>query len=160
MKKRSPLKKILVTGLIAAIVGLAIGLYLFNMPHRNVQSAKADYSLTSSQIVAEYLDNKENANRKYLAANGNSKILEVTGSVRKTSENYNRQKVALIMNKDDKAGVRASFTFETNMHVSYIETDQEITNKGVIRSSASYDEDLELYEHVTLEKSAIVRLND
>jgi len=160
MKKRSLLKKILITGLIAANVGLAIGLYLYNMPHRNVQSAKADYSLTSSQIVAEYLDNKENANRKYLTANCNSKILEITGSVRKISEDYNGQKVVLIMNRGDKAGVRASFTFETNMQVSDIETDQEITIKGVIQSGASYDEDLELYEHVILEKSAIARLND
>ena len=31
-----------------------------------------------------------------------------------------------------------------------------ITVKGVIRSGASYDEDLELYENVTIDKSDIV----
>jgi hypothetical protein len=34
---------------------------------------------------------------------------------------------------------------------------QAITVKGVIRSGASYDEDLEMYENVILEKSDIVK---
>jgi len=54
-------KKILKIGAILLITGLLIGdgtvLYMFNMPHRNVQSASADYSISASQLVPEYLEN-------------------------------------------------------------------------------------------------------
>jgi hypothetical protein len=150
-------KKIIKAGIILAVVGVliagAVGLYLFNMPHRNVQKAAADYSLTSSQIVAEYLTDKESANKKYLSEDGDSQILEITGVVSKVSEDFNDQKVVLLKGADDKAGVSASFTTETNANAAKLQVGETVTVKGVIRSGASYDEDLGLYENVILEKS-------
>lgn len=153
-------KKIIRIGLIVAVAGIvvagAIGLYMFNMPHRDVQSAKADYSLTSSQIVAEYLSDTETANTKYLAADGDSKILEITGTVNKISDNFDGLKVVLLKAADDKAGVSATFIAETNSNAEKLLVGQSVTLKGVIRSGAAYDEDLELYENVILEKSDVV----
>jgi uncharacterized membrane protein YgaE (UPF0421/DUF939 family) len=55
------MKKIIKLGIIVVVAGVviagAIGFYMFNMPHRDVQSIKADFSLNSSEIVAEYLAN-------------------------------------------------------------------------------------------------------
>jgi len=156
MKKR----KIIKTGIIVAVAGFviagAVGFYMFNMPHRDVQSAKADYSLNSSEIVAEYLTDADAANSKYLAADGDSKVLEVAGTVSKISEDFNGQKVVLLKGDGDKAGVSATFTPETNANVEKLEIGQSITVKGVIRSGAAYDSDLELYENVILEKSDVV----
>jgi hypothetical protein len=129
---------------------------MFNMPHRDVQSADADYTLSTSEIVSEYLADKDAANKKYLAADGDSKILEITGVVSKISEDFNGQKVVLLAGAQAKAGVSATFTSETNSSLSNVQVDQTITIKGVIRSGASYDEDLEMYEHVLIEKSDIV----
>lgn len=145
-----------VTGLLT--VG-GIGLYMFNKPHRNVLSAQADYVLTSTQIVMEYLTDGEAANQKYLSADGDSKILEITGEISNISENFNGQKVVLIKSGQDKAGVSATFTSETNNKLSGKTPGQSITVKGVIRSGASYDEDLGLYENVILEKSDLVKQN-
>lgn len=65
-------KKILKIGLILFAAGIVIaggiGLYLFNLPHRDVQESKSDYSVTSTQIVAEYLKDNEASNKKYLAS--------------------------------------------------------------------------------------------
>jgi hypothetical protein len=95
-------KKIIKAGIIVTVIGIvaaaSIGLYMFNMPHRDVQKMEADYTFTSSQIVNEYLADASAAN---------------------------------------KIG-------------------ETITVKGVIRSGASFDEDLELYENVILEKSDVV----
>ncbi len=150
-------KKIIKAGIILVVAGVVIagsvGLYMFNMPHRNVQKAAADYSLTSSQIVTEYLTDKESANKKYLAEDGDSKVLEITGVVSKVSEDFNGQKVVLLKGADDKAGVSASFTTETNANAAKLQVGETVTVKGVIRSGASYDEDLGLYENVILEKS-------
>lgn len=131
-------------------------MYMVNMPHRDVQSADADYTFSASEIVTEYLTDKDAANQKYLAADGKSKILEITGVVSKISEDFNGQKVVLLKGRQAKAGVSASFTSETNSSLRDILPNQTITIKGVIRSGASYDEDLEMYEHVIIEKSDIV----
>ena len=147
---------IAILGVAGILIAGGIGLYMFNMPHRDIQSADADYKLTTSEIVSEYLTDKDAANKKYLAADGNSKILEITGVVGKISEDFAGQKVVLLKDKQLKAGVSASFTSETNSSLNDVQVDQTITLKGVIRSGASYDEDLEMYEHVILEKSDIV----
>lgn len=157
MKKK---KVILILSIVGATVLLAssgIGFYMFNKPHRDVQSLRADYLLSSTEIVEEYLNNSEAANLKYLAADGASKILEITGEVRNISENYNGQKVVLLKSAQDRAGVSATFTPETNDNLDGVEIGQAITVKGVIRSGASFDEDLELYENVILEKSDLVK---
>ena len=156
MKKKKVLKVIAILGVAGLLVGGGIGLYMFNKPHRDVQSADADYTLSTSEIVSEYLTDKDAANNKYLAADGDSKILEITGVVSKISEDFNGQKVVLLAGADAKAGVSATFTSETNSSLSNVQLDQTITIKGVIRSGASYDEDLEMYEHVLIEKSDIV----
>jgi hypothetical protein len=156
MKKKKVLKIIAILGVAGLLIGGGIGLYMFNKPHRDVQSANADYTLTASEIVSEYLTDKDAANKKYLAADGDSKILEITGIVSKISEDFSGQKVVLLKGEQLKAGVSATFTFETNSSLDDVQVDQTITIKGVIRSGASYDEDLEMYEHVIIEKSDIV----
>jgi len=156
MKKRKIIKIIAILGVAGILIGGGIGFYMFNKPHRDVQSTDADYSLTASEIVLEYLSDIEAANQKYLSANGDSKILEITGVISKISEDYNGQKVVLFMGDQGKAGVRATFTQETNSSLEDVQVGQTITVKGVIRSGASYDDDLEMYEHVILEKSDVV----
>ncbi len=155
MKRR----KIIKAGILIAVVGIvvmgAVGLYLFNMPHRNVQKANADYNLSSSQIVTEYLTDKESANKKYLAQDGDSKILNISGVVSKISEDYNGQKVVLLKGVDDKAGVSASFTKMTNPNAAKLQVGEMVTLKGVIRSGASFDKELGVYENVVLEKSDV-----
>lgn len=146
-----------IIGISGLIIGVGTALYLFHMPHRDVQSAKADYNLTSSEIVNEYLADQDAANEKYLAANGDSKILEITGEIIQISEDFNGQKVVLLKNQEDKAGVSATFTAETGKNLDGIKPGQVVTIKGVIRSGASYDEDLEMYENVIIEKSDIIK---
>jgi hypothetical protein len=144
---------IIITG---SIIGGGITIYMFNMPHRDVQSAKTDYSMTNSEIVSEYLVDMKLADSKYLSSDGNSKILEITGTISNISEDYNSQKVVLLKEEGDMAGVSATFTGETNHKVSNLKIGETVTVKGVIRSGASYDDDLGFYENVILEKSDLV----
>jgi len=142
---------ILVAGL---LIGGGTALYLFNMPHRNIHSTPADYSLHSHQIVEEYLNNSEAANEKYLASDGDSRVLEIRGRVHRVSEAYNGEQVILLKEANDKAGVQVRFSVETPAPT--LAKGDLITIKGVIISGASYDEDLELYENVIIEKSELI----
>ena len=152
-KKR--LKVILSLFVAGIVIAGAIVFYLFNMPHRNVQDTEADAAINVEQIVNEYLKNSTEANAKYLDTEGESKILEVTGVVSEISEDFNGQQVVLLKSEKLEAGVSCTFTPETNESVSTIKVGDRIVVKGVIRSGASYDEDLEMYEHVIMEKCSI-----
>ena len=157
MSKKKVIKKILLVVLVLAIAGGAYGAWLYFQPHRDVQSTETDYALKASDIVNEYLKDNEAANAKYLDDEGESKVLEIRGEVYKISEDFNGNTVILLKSDTAKAGVKASFTKETSAEAKKITKGSTITIKGVIRSGASYDEDLEMYEHVIVEKSKIIK---
>lgn len=146
---------LLVIGLIVVIVG-SILFYLLNMPHRDVQSSVSDFKLNSSQIVSQYLTDPEKANEKYLDKEGESKIIEISGSVNKISEDFNGNKVVLLKSQLDSAGVSCTFSKETNANTSNLKIGDVVTIKGVIRSGASFDADLDMYEDVIMEKCDLV----
>lgn len=141
---------------IGLLIAIAIGYYMFNLPQRDVQAAKIDFKLSSTTIVNEYLTNVDLANEKYLQEEGDSKILAVSGRIFSIGEDQNSQKVVLLKNSDDKAGVSCTFTKETSKNVTHLSIGETVTIKGVIRSGASFDEDLNLFEDVIMEKCDII----
>ena len=159
MKKKKLIKLAVGVVIIVTLMGGGAAAYMFYRPHRDVQATKTDYSLTNSEIIAEYLKDRQAADDKYLSADGESKILEVTGTISRISENYNNQKVVLLKEDGDHAGVSATFTAESNHKVSFLVVGQKVTVKGVIRSGTSFDKDLGFYENVILEKSDLVIQN-
>ncbi|PKP46520.1 MAG: hypothetical protein CVT94_14435 [Bacteroidetes bacterium HGW-Bacteroidetes-11] len=153
-------RNILKVGAILLLAGLltagGIMYFMFHMPHRNVGITSADFSLTAAQLVAEYIENPASANEKYLSADGDSKVLAITGAIADITEDYNNQKVVLLKAEGDKAGVSCVFTAETNGQVINLSPGETITIKGVIRAGASYDEDLDMYLNAVIEKSSVL----
>jgi hypothetical protein len=151
-------KKILKWGVLIVTSGLLIGsiviLYLFNQPHRDVQAIKADYKMEAKQLVDEYLVDAQASNDKYLDEEGESKIIEVSGIISEISTDMNSQKVILLKNEGDKAGV--SCTLLSTINTEILKVGNRVTAKGVIRSGAGYDGDLELYENVIIEKCDLI----
>ncbi|SHM88462.1 OB-fold protein [Flavobacterium chilense] len=149
-------KKIVIVLGIGVLIAAVIGAMMFFKPQRDVQATATDFSYQASEIVNEYLTDAKKANDKYLDEEGNSKVLEISGIVANISEDFNHQKVVLLKSATDKAGVSATFTKETNSHTDNVKVGDKITIKGVIRSGASFDADLDMYENVIIEKSDIV----
>lgn len=150
-------KKILIAfGLIAlSVIGYVA--YLWFMPHRDIQATKADAEITASVLVDEFLTDAAAANAKYLDAEGESKVLIISGKVTKIDTDQLGQKVLLLKNSpSDKLGVSCTFTTETNSQVSGVKIGDQIKIKGVIRSGAEYDEDLDLIINAVVEKSSVV----
>ncbi len=153
MLKNKTVKTILIIIGIGILIAGSVGYYMFNMPHRNVQATSADYQLSPKEIVEEYLNNSAKANEKYLDEEGESKILVITGKIASITTDFNDQKVILLKNASEKAGINCTFLPEANIN---LKEGDVISVKGVIRSGASYDEDLEMYENVILEKCSII----
>lgn len=149
-------KKIVITLGIGILIAGIIGAMMFFKPQRDVQATATDFSYQASEIVNEYLTDANTANNKYLDEEGNSKVLEIVGTVAEISEDFNLQKVILLKSESEKAGVSCTFTEEAIPHTLNIKVGDKITVKGVIRSGAAFDEDLDMYENVILEKCDII----
>ncbi len=153
-------KKIIRSIALIAIAGILIAgsvfAYLFFTPHRNIENTKADHQLMANELVNEYLDAYELSNEKYLDAEGESNVLLVTGIIDVISTDFNEQTVILLKGQNDLAGVSCTFHQKDSTTILELEKGKEISVKGVIRSGARYDEDLELYEHVILEKCSLI----
>lgn len=155
MNRRKIISTLLYVIALAVVVAAAIAYYLFNKPHRNVADADTDFRISATALVEEYLQSAEAANQKYLADDGESKILAVTGKVATLVKDLNGQSVITLRSNDQKAGVSCTFTLATNKQTEHISPGDVVTVKGVIRSGAGYDSDLDLYEDVILEKCSI-----
>lgn len=157
MKKSKWIKIIAAVAVAGVLVGGGIGAWMFLMPHRDIQKTTTDFKLTTTELVAEYLGDWQGSNNKYLAADGNSKVLEVTGTVARVSDDFSGRKVVLLQDKGQKAGVNCTFLPETDEQAATLTQGDVVTIKGVIRSGASFDADLDMYVHAVIEKSAVVQ---
>lgn len=74
------MKKLLYLVLAAVVIGGAVGYYLWNKPHENMASAKAEATTDAAAIFAEFEKDEASANTKYLG-----KTVAVTGKVKEAS---------------------------------------------------------------------------
>ncbi len=156
MKTQKIFKLLVIIAVAGVLSAGAVGFYLFNMPHRDIQSSKTDFELTVASLVDEFLHDSNSANDKYLKEDEDSKILEVSGNVAKISKDYNENVVVILREPGREVGVSCTFLSHSEHTTSQIEVGQHIKVKGIIRSGAYYDEDLKMYEDVIMEKCDLV----
>ena len=154
MKKKT-MKRIGLVTLTGIIIAGSIGAYMWFKPHRNVQSTAAFAEIKAAQLTNEFTADAAKANAKYLASDGNSKVLIVEGRVSKISDNQNGEKVIVLKDEDVKVGVSATFTQETSLNVGAVKVGDIIKIKGAITAGNRYDADLDLYEHAILVQADI-----
>jgi hypothetical protein len=151
-------KKLFLSVFVILILAGGITAYvIYNMPHRDVQATNIDFETTSYDIVEEFLSDYNLANSKYLDENGESKIILVEGIVKEKYKDKKDQVVIVLGKKNDYANVSCTFMESTNKNTNDVEVGSLIKIKGVIRSGASFDEDMELYEDVIIEKCNIIK---
>jgi len=141
---------------VLVLIAIGYGAYMWFMPHQNVQGTKAFKTIEATALVNEFLADKDAANEIYLDNEGESKVLVITGTIADISKDQLNQQVILLKNASDKMGVSCTFTVDTNSQVDKLEVGNTVKIKGVIRSGAEYDEDLDLTENVIVEKSALI----
>ena len=74
MKKS--IKIVLVAVAFLGLAGVGVGLYLFNLHDKNLQKAKPDLTITSTDLQKAFEDNEAVSIAKYV-----NKIIEVTGTI-------------------------------------------------------------------------------
>ena len=69
----------------------------------------------------------------------------------------NNQTVVTLKSNNDELGVSCTFTAASNKNAASLKVDDVIKEKGVVRSGAEYDEDLDLNEDAIIEKCNLVK---
>jgi hypothetical protein len=134
------------------LISVSVGLYLFYMPHRDIQSEKPKYTLEAGSLVNEFLMNQSAGNEKYL-----DQVIVVTGRVRGKETDQNNQIVLFLKEDDGEAGVRCTFLPGAEVRAAGIQIGERISVKGVVRLGASIDRDFDIVEHAIMEKCDIVQ---
>ncbi|MCB0400854.1 MAG: hypothetical protein KDD41_02120 [Flavobacteriales bacterium] len=155
MKKS--IKWIVISGALLIVIGLSYASYMYFMPHRDIQIVEVFEKVEASQLVESYLTDPDAANNRYLDSEGESKVIVVSGSIKSIITDQMNQKVVILKSSNENLGVSCSFTLESNQNLQGFKVGDPIQIKGVIRSGAEYDEDLDLYEDVILEKCDVIR---
>jgi len=156
MTKRKISKIATIIVVVALLTGSGIVYYMFNMPHRDVQSSATDYKITVTELVNEYIANPNAANQKYLKDDGLSAILEIQGTIDKISQNLNGDTTILLTSIESPAGVKCTLIPFVNDRQHSIKEDDQVTVKGVIRAGTYFDEDFQRYEPVVMDQCAII----
>lgn len=84
------MKKILLVLLALGLIGGAVGYYMWNKPHENMQKAKTDVAIDATQLFNEFSTDEAAANAKYL-----EKTIAVSGKVKEVTKDEGTVKISL-----------------------------------------------------------------
>ena len=90
-------------------LGAGIVYYLYNKPHRNVESEEADILISSVQLFQNYSENEKKADSLYL-----NRVVRVNGLIRGIEQDQKGERVLILEAEDDIFGVVCSID-ETNV---------------------------------------------
>ena len=96
------LKKILIGVLVAAIIGVCTGIYLFYKPAEKVENKKG-VVVTAAGLVKEYNDNEKSADLKYL-----NKAIEVSGTINEVTKNQDGGLMVILDSGDPTIGIQCA----------------------------------------------------
>ena len=93
-------KKIFITLGIAAIVGIGVGLYMYNKPLESMSGQKADISISAADLYQAFDADEQAANTAYLG-----KVIEVSGAIASISAGDDGSNNVLLNAGDVMGGV-------------------------------------------------------
>lgn len=146
---------LLLLALVGGIAGVAYGLYLWNLPHRDVVALEADHRGSVADFVDEYLRDPAAANRRYLSDDGKSSVIALRGTVREIRTNAEDLPVAVLGASGQPAAI--AFTFDPSRadEASGLSPGDPVTLKGVIRAGPEHNEVLGLWTDGIVEKASL-----
>lgn len=99
MKKGKIILFIILAG---ALIGGAVGLYMWNKPHEQIENVKG-IEITVSELAAAFSENEAQANEKFL-----NQAITVNGTVTETQKNQDGGLVIILAGDDPMATVQCT----------------------------------------------------
>lgn len=73
------IKKLLIFGALAAVLGGGFGYYMWNKPHAEIGAPK--FTTTATELAAEFAADEIAANKKYVGSIDNMIVVQVSGTI-------------------------------------------------------------------------------
>jgi hypothetical protein len=134
---------ILMLALAGIVIGGIIALILFNKPHRNIQKAKADFTLNATELLHAFESNSDKANSAYFG-----KVILVTGEISSIAPSGETRSL-ILASENDFFGINCSFNVEENTKIDKLKTGNIIQVKGECKG---YIDDVILVNCYLIEK--------
>ncbi len=120
------MKKIFLFLLVLAAIGIGVGLMMYNKPHENMQSAKADLQVQADALFTEFTSDEAAANEKYL-----NKIVAVTGTVADASKDDKGNISVQLESGDMMFGIKCEMDPLSEHKRTEFQKGEKVTLKGV-----------------------------
>ncbi len=117
-------KKLLLLGVVAAIIGGSIGIYLWNKPVTSTSKLDAEVQITANELFDAYTQDEVAADVSYLG-----KVLEVSGTLKEIRTTDNGKPALVLETHDALFGVLCEF--EDEAVAKALEPGSEVKIKGV-----------------------------
>jgi hypothetical protein len=129
--------KILIIVAVVGIIAIIGVLKYINKPNKDIEKAKAEYTLNANDLYKAYTDDKAKADSLY-----NGKVIEITGNVSKIETPSDTMVVAVFTQKQDTTQVKtddllgelnAEGGIRCTMLPNHSETAKKITPETAVR---------------------------
>ncbi len=108
------------------IIGLALAMFLYNKPHAELQNKTADFSLTATDLFADFDRDEAAANAKYL-----DKIIQISGIIDEKIPSADGGMTLLIKDAEKMFGVNCAFLPEASAELEQLQTGTQVSLKGI-----------------------------
>lgn len=122
------------------ILAVGVGLNIWFEPHRDIRTVEVFDEFDVTDFTTEFLENPDAANEKYLAEDGNSKVVTMTGMVNDIDTNQNNQLVIYLKSEKHECGARFTLLEEEKEKAKDVKTGDKINITGAVSAGAIYDE--------------------
>jgi hypothetical protein len=120
------IRNLLIAAGIFCVIGLLIGLYLFNKKDPNLIKVKPDYIIDVSSLVNEFTQDENSASAKYV-----DKVLEVKGPVLAIEPTSDSTMNVTLSAENQMTGVICSFRDVTDTSSQNLKQGEIVTIRGV-----------------------------
>jgi hypothetical protein len=146
-KLKYPFLAVICLGLLAAGMGLDI----YFKPHRDVKTVPVFDEFDVDDFTAEFLEHPDKARDTYLAEDGESKIVAMTGTISAIDTNLAGHIVIELRGKRE-AGARFTLMPEENGKAADLHVGDQAKITGVVSAGAEFDPDFNRYLDAILEQ--------
>lgn len=120
------MKKVLITLLFLAAIGMGVGYLIYNKPFEDMNRAKADATLSASELFTAFESDEAAANEQYL-----DKVVQVSGTVREASTDASGIISITLESGNELAGVICQLDNLAEHPRKEFKPGEQITIKGV-----------------------------
>ncbi|HQU60286.1 MAG: hypothetical protein KDD02_22515 [Phaeodactylibacter sp.] len=120
------MKKYLVALVLLVALGAGVGYLIYNKPFQDMNSAKADITLTAAELFTAFESDENAANSKYL-----DKVVQVSGTVKEVSTGDDGNISITLDSGSDMFGVICQLDNLTEQPRKDFKEGEQLTLKGV-----------------------------